>query len=41
MFYHLQQNRLSEDEAKLYFCQMVITLEFLHAKQIVYRDLKP
>lgn len=40
MFFHLQRQRLSEEEAKVYFCEMILTFEFLHNKKIVYRDLK-
>lgn len=40
MFYHLQQRRLTEAEARLYFAEMVLTFEHLHKKEIIYRDLK-
>ena len=40
MFFHLQRQRLSGEEAKLYFAEMIVTFEFLHEKKVVYRDLK-
>lgn len=40
MFFHLQKRRLTENEAKLYFAEMVLTFEFLHREKVIYRDLK-
>lgn len=40
MFFHLQKRRLTENEAKLYFAEMVLTFEFLHERKVIYRDLK-
>jgi serum/glucocorticoid-regulated kinase 2 len=40
MFYHLEQHRLSEDQARLYFCEILLVFEYLHQKKIIYRDLK-
>ena len=33
--------RLTEDHTRFYACQMVLALEFLHQRRIIYRDLKP
>lgn len=40
MFFHLQNYRFNEDEAKKYFCEVVCTLEELHKHKVLYRDLK-
>lgn len=42
MFYHLQQKgRFPEFLAKFYFAEILLGIEYLHSKKIVYRDLKP
>lgn len=39
--YHMQRNlRLPEDYAKFYAAEICIALNFLHEREIVYRDLK-
>ena len=40
--FHLKERgRMSESHARFYTAQIVLGLQELHAKQIVYRDLKP
>ena len=41
--FHLQRKllRFSEEEAKRYFIEVLLAIEYLHSKSIVYRDLKP
>ncbi len=42
LFYHLSRlQRLSEEEAKFYFSEILLGIEHLHAQNIVYRDIKP
>lgn len=42
LFFHLRRAyRFPEDRAKLYSAEIIIGLEYLHEKGIVYRDLKP
>ena len=42
MFTHLRKTgRYTEDTAKFYASQIVLTFEYLHYLNIVYRDLKP
>jgi serine/threonine protein kinase len=33
--------RLTSEQAKFYAAEIVIAFEYLHAKNILYRDLKP
>lgn len=42
LFNLLQKKKhLREEEAKFYAAQMVLALEHIHSKNIIYRDLKP
>jgi len=33
--------RFEEEEAKKYFIEVLLAIEYLHEKGIIYRDLKP
>jgi len=39
-FFQMQKRRFTEKQIKLYFCEILLALEYLHNKKIVYRDLK-
>lgn len=42
LFYHLHNvGRLNESQAKFYFAEVLLGIEYLHNQGIVYRDLKP
>lgn len=42
LFYRLKLNkRLDEQTAKFYIIELILAFEYLHKKNIVYRDLKP
>lgn len=42
LFFHLHNlNRFTEDQARFYFGEIVLGIEYLHSLNIVYRDLKP
>mmetsp|Transcript_110351 Transcript_110351/g.152610 ORF Transcript_110351/g.152610 Transcript_110351/m.152610 type:complete len:226 (+) Transcript_110351:1933-2610(+) len=36
-----KENKLSEHIARMYLCEVMVAIEYLHSKQILYRDLKP
>lgn len=39
---HLKlEGRFSEQKAKLYLCEIILALQDLHRRDIIYRDLKP
>mmetsp|Transcript_21705 Transcript_21705/g.15547 ORF Transcript_21705/g.15547 Transcript_21705/m.15547 type:complete len:121 (+) Transcript_21705:369-731(+) len=42
LYYHIRkEKRFSEQQAKFYVAEIVLALEYLHNKGVVYRDLKP
>lgn len=42
LFTLIQKNvRLSESQARFFAAQLVLAVEILHSKDIIYRDLKP
>ena len=36
-----KQRRLTEDVARIYACEIILGLEYLHENGVLYRDLKP
>ena len=42
LYFHLKKLRvLTEDQAKFYFCEIILGIHKLHRHEIAYRDLKP
>mmetsp|Transcript_23951 Transcript_23951/g.27585 ORF Transcript_23951/g.27585 Transcript_23951/m.27585 type:complete len:83 (+) Transcript_23951:232-480(+) len=42
LFYHLrEQGKFDEETACFYAAQIILAVEHLHSKNIMYRDLKP
>jgi len=40
LIYHIRQSNFTAKRAKFYLCEVLLALEFLHKKNIIYRDLK-
>lgn len=41
LFFHLSRDRVfTEDRARFYGAEIVSALEYLHSRNVVYRDLK-
>eukprot|EP00351_Strombidinopsis_sp_SopsisLIS2011_P001381 CAMPEP_0116873914 /NCGR_PEP_ID=MMETSP0463-20121206/5250_1 /TAXON_ID=181622 /ORGANISM="Strombidinopsis sp, Strain SopsisLIS2011" /LENGTH=82 /DNA_ID=CAMNT_0004516783 /DNA_START=2018 /DNA_END=2266 /DNA_ORIENTATION=+ len=36
-----KENKLTEEIARIYLCEVLLAIEYLHSQQILYRDLKP
>jgi serine/threonine protein kinase len=42
LFYYLKSvKRMTEDQARFYFIEIMYGLMYLHQQNIIYRDLKP
>lgn len=42
LFFHLKRAvKFNEQQAKFYAAEIILALEYLHSRNIVYRDLKP
>ena len=39
--YQIQINLFEEEEAKFYIAELIIAIEYLHKRDIIYRDMKP
>ena len=39
--YQIQINLFEEEEAKFYIAELILAIEYLHKKDIIYRDMKP
>jgi len=40
LIYHVRQRNFTHTRAKFYLCEVLLALEYLHKKNIIYRDLK-
>jgi len=36
-----KERKFSEEIARIYICEVLLALEYLHSKNVMYRDLKP
>jgi protein-serine/threonine kinase len=42
LFYHLhKEKRFDNEKAKFYIVEIILAIEYLHSRKILYRDLKP
>lgn len=42
LFFHLHNlGRFTEDQARFYFSEIILAIEYLHKQKIIFRDLKP
>lgn len=42
LFFHLKRKgRFTENEVAFYAAEIIVAIQYLHSKKIIYRDLKP
>ena len=42
LFFHINMNSVfDEHTARLYFCEILLGLKYMHEQNIIYRDMKP